>query len=134
MLMLSAASEQYNSYMDDDLMPTITETDPQITNDSLDELREVLRIKRKPYVIQAPATSRFVDEQQCPEIWEVCSHLRDGITDLAVLECVQSRLSDETRRISYNCEEAVWHHIMYIMSDAVVFRLVQEPCKSIIGE
>lgn len=94
----------------------------------------LLRVKRVATVLQAPSALRLIDEKHCPEIRNLCSHLRDGNDDLSVLECVQTFLTNQIETISDDCHHTIWTHTKDIMTDGVVLKLVEKPCQTIVGK
>lgn len=70
--------------------------------------QELDRSKRAAAVIQTPL--RLIDEKHCPEIRNLCTNLRDGSDDLAVLECVQTFLSNQIETLSDECQHTIWTH------------------------
>lgn len=114
-----------NEFADDDVI----QQNPKEINVPIQKQDQPHR--REPRAIIQTAL-RLIDEKQCPEIRNLCSNLRDGSDDLAVLECVQTFLSNQIENLADECQHAIWTHTANIMNDANVLQIVQKPCQTVL--
>lgn len=85
----------------------------------------LVRTKRAA-VVQMP--EKLIDVAVCPEIRNMCANNHAGTDDLAVLECVQTFLSNQVENLSDECQHMIWTHTTNQIGDDNVLQLANKEC------
>lgn len=84
--------------------------------------------------IQKSTVWKLADEKRCRVFWNLCGELLYDVEDSSILECLKAIHTEHNNSYSYDCEPIIWGYTKHIISDAVVLKLAEEPCRSILGE